>query len=119
MFGPTGERACKEELCKLRLISRYVNAVVSSELFRTLYLDFKSQTDIGYNKVIQRNVEIVNALASRSTTVFQHTTRLSFCPQILYWLSDTKAEGVAQAKQLLVDKIFDAISALTNLRLIE
>ncbi|KAF9450781.1 hypothetical protein P691DRAFT_809473 [Macrolepiota fuliginosa MF-IS2] len=116
-INPTGDRIGKDDLCNLRLVSSRLNETVSPVLFMALRLDF-DDADI-YESTAPDSLrcqEIIHALADGSTRAFKHTRRLSLCTQKLFWTENDRRPGVAELKQLVIEKIFDAVSALKDLR---
>ncbi len=108
-------RIHKDVLCELRLVSRDLNALVTPALFSELSLFF---SDVNQDTApdCTRCQEIITALASRSTQVFNHTKRLYFRTQSLYWNPNDQRAGVVEMRRAVTENVFDAISALKNLR---
>lgn len=110
---------CKDTdtLSKLRLVSRRLNTIVYPFLFAELSLGF-SDTDTSEQDAPDyvRCRDIIIALATRSTILFERTKVLCICAQKLYWTKDDHREGVSETQKLVVDKIFHAVSVLKSLR---
>ncbi|XP_006458565.1 hypothetical protein AGABI2DRAFT_176855 [Agaricus bisporus var. bisporus H97] len=105
-----------EELCNLRLVSKRFDNLISPLLFSTIRLEFRD-ADCRRSTAPDhtRCQEIIQALATRSTTVFDHTKKLYFS---LGGLHSTNSEDVSAARTSLSDEIFNAICGLKNLRTI-
>lgn len=106
-----------EELCNLRLVSKRFDNLISPLLFSTIRLEFRD-ADCRRSTAPDhtRCQEIIQALATRSTTVFDHTKKLYFS---LGGLHSTNSEDVSAARTSLSDEIFNAICGLKNLRTIQ
>lgn len=114
----TRGRINKDGLCKLRLVSRNLNALVSPVLFAKVNLAFfdahkETAPDC------MRCREITIALATHSTQAFENTKRLFFCTQKMYWASEGERREVFETRNIVVQKIFDAIAALKNLQIVQ
>ncbi len=60
--------------------------------------------------------EIITAVATRSTQIFDDTKRLHFGSQSLYSGQDDQRPGVIEARRAVAEQIFDAISAMKGLQ---
>ncbi|KAF9453628.1 hypothetical protein P691DRAFT_771188 [Macrolepiota fuliginosa MF-IS2] len=94
----------RTDVCSLRLVSRSLNDWATPTLFSTLVLKFANSSDF------TRCLDIVTALASGSTRVFEHTRELQFSSHHLF-----QGRGNVSIIQVLLENIFNAISALRSL----
>ncbi len=114
-MDPIGEGLIgKHDLRKLRLVSNNLNALVSPVLFEEIYLGF-NDVDQQITPDCERCEEVINALAARSSLVFENTKKLRIHTHLSYQAQNN--ERVARNNNI-VEKIFDAISALNDLRIV-
>lgn len=108
--GGTG----KEDLCQLRLVSKLFAKLVCIVLFPTLHLQIWETP--GPTPEYTRHQEIIVALASGSTAVFDSTQKLYFRRGPITLGKKEDASEVTSVQQIIADNIFDAVCALKNLR---
>ncbi|KAF9448903.1 hypothetical protein P691DRAFT_775075, partial [Macrolepiota fuliginosa MF-IS2] len=107
-----GLQCQKAPLRNLRLVSKRLSGFASALLFASLQLKFTGDMGQHSSRHVERSAEIVLALATQSTRLFQNTTDLF----IESTIAGRHPENPSETQKTIVTNIFDAISALRNLR---